>query len=86
MEPELIHYMERTANIQEEQTNVLREIRNEINTPELRDRLAMEVLGAFISCGDMRIELAMNIPTPATKELCVISYRWADAMLEARKK
>lgn len=72
-------------NNQKEQTDVFREIRNEINTPELRDRIAIAVLGGVMSSPEAKmLFLAEN---PETRRVVTQNaYKWADAMLAARKK
>jgi len=75
------HYEELGAVRQLEQIDVLREIRNEINTPELRDRIAMKVMQGGM---DRRMFWATDVPKMiATARM---AYEWADAMLEVRNK
>lgn len=69
---------------QQEQIEVLREVRNEINTPELRDRIAIAVLGGVMSSPESKMLFLTE--NPETRRVVTKNaYKWADAMLAARK-
>lgn len=73
--------MENAEHYANQACDILREIRNEINTPELRDRLAMASMqGLFSASFD---EFWVVNPESRAKT-AKHAYEWADAMLKAR--
>jgi hypothetical protein len=70
-------------NANEEAKLMRREIRNEINTPVLRDRLAMAVLAGFVTCDASGTTFWST--GPQMEDAAKTAYAWADVMLKARK-
>lgn len=66
---------------QYEQISVLREIRNEINLPDERDRIAMQMLQGVCSAHADEFWITLQRMPDAIAQ----AYAWADAVLAFKK-